>query len=541
VGPQPHHLVVIRPNNPLSAESQRQYYHHYHTCVAYTQPTMMQETGMNSSGLGSSSNKKRGPDDNSGFKLATVCGHASLTEGEFKRRRYSELEVQPLLALSAMCGYWLYKIHVFGDLYQHKTEESPAVVMGTLLDMVSNERYEASSLKVYLTRTLKEMIPILQETQYRLSAIDGALNAMQNTPSSLEVQIEASKILQHLVKPTGETLRNSPQAVNVLVSALQNHPDDVHLQCLLLDLVRRMKPNHSDMTSEAIVVIMETMTHHLDNACIQQIGHSITAWLAEDDMCRPILIESGGLDSFPEAMKRHPTDVFIQCNAAAALCWLIHSDGNNNLLLFQARHAATILASMQAHYDHASVFGNCVCILSGLVDLPESADIVRAVRIGMQAHIGSAKVQECCLRWIRFRDPALCEDEMVQCLPVIVEAMQKHANKAHLQAHACEALSSLLDVSTVIRDCLLEIGAVDVVLQALSEHRQDVRTNCWATWVLSGLLPGGGTPVESVVAFGGGIQAIETVWQWFQTEQQTGEVNNDTELSRVLDNAIIAL
>jgi hypothetical protein len=190
----------------------------------------------------------------------------------------------------------------------------------------------------------------------------------------------------------------------------------------------------------------------------------------------------------------------------------------------------TILDTIRAHHDQAAIFGNCVCILCGLADLPDSPDLVRMVRRGMQTHIESVKVQESCLRWIRFRDPAVCGDELLQCVAVILDAMQTHAHEAHLQAHACEALSSLADVSTAIRNYLLEIGAVDVVLRTLSEHRQDERTRRGATWVLTLLLSSGGTPIESVMAFGGGFEAIEILWGFPTEPHQLREESNETEL-----------
>jgi hypothetical protein len=493
----------------------------------------MKDTAMNIRGGSPKRSKKRGPDG--GLKLATGSDHASLLERErpCKRRRYSKSgdclhePDQLVMTLSTFFNHWLYKMKVCGDLHKQESKKSPVAIMESLLNMMLNETCEVY-LKLYVTRSLKDIMPTLQNASYRLSAIEGALNAMKNTPSSLAVQTEACKILQRLVAPPGETLRNTPEAVNVLASALQHHPDEVNLQCLLLDLIRRVKPNHSDMSRETIVAIMETLKHHLDNSCVQQIGLSITAWLAEDDICRPILIEAGGLDSFPETMRHYPTDILIQCNAAAALCWLVHS-GGHILALFQTRHVATILDTIEAHHDEAAVFGNCICILCGLVDLPDSPDLVRMVRMGMQTHIESIKVQESCLRWIRFRDPAVCGDELVQCVAVIVEAMQKHAHETDLQAHACEALSSLADASGEIRNCLLEIGAVDVVLRTLSEHRQDERTRRGATWVLTLLLSSGGTPIESVVAFGGGFEAIEILWG-LPTEPQPREESNETEL-----------
>jgi hypothetical protein len=491
----------------------------------------MKETVIIRKGGSRKRSKKRGA--NGGLKLETVGDLSSLPEQEraCKRRCYSKSGEnlhetdQLVMTLSAMHSHWLYNMQVCGNLHKQESKKSPVAIMETLLNMMLNETCEVY-LKLYVARSLKEIMPTLQSTSYRLSAIEGALNAMKNTPSSLAVQTEASKILQRLV--TLQTLRNTPEAVNVLASALQHHPDDVSLQCLLLDLIRRVKPNHSDMSRDTIVLIMETLKHHLDNSCVQQIGFSITAWLAEDDICRSILIEAGGIDSFPEAMKHHPTDVLIQCNAAAALCWLVHS-GGNNLALFQTRHVATILDTIQTHHDQAAIFGNCICILCGLAGLPDSPDLVRMVRMGMQTHITSVKVQESCLRWIRFRNPVLCGDELVHCVPVIVEVMQKYAHETDLQAHACEALSTLADASAEIRSCLMEIGAVDVVLRTLSEHRQDERTRRGATWLLTLLLSSGGTPIESVVAFGGGFAAIEILWG-LPTEPQAREESNETEL-----------
>jgi hypothetical protein len=495
----------------------------------------MKATGMIRRGGSRKRSKKRGRDG--GLKLVTGSDHASPPEREReracnKRRRYSKAgdnlhePDQLVTTLSAIYNDWLYKMQVCGDLHKQESERSPVAIMETLLNMMLNETCEVY-MKLYVTRSLKEIMPTLQNASYRLNAIEGALNAMKNTPSSLAVQTEASKILQRLVTPRGETLRNTPEAVNVLASALHHHPDDVNLQCLLLDLIRRVKPNHSDMSRETIFAIMETLKYQMDS-CVQQIGLNITPWLAEDDTCRQILKEAGGIDSFPLSMTYHPTDFLILCNASAALCWLVHS-GENNLALFQTRHLATILDTIQAHHDQAAIFGNCVCILCGLADLPDSPDLVRMVRMGMQIHIGSVKVQESCLRWIRFRDPALCGDELVQCIAVIVEAMHTHAQDTDLQAHACEALSSLADASAEIRSCLLEIGAVDVVLRTLSEHRQNERTRRGAAWVLTLLLSSGGTPIESVVAFGGGFEAVEILWG-LPTEPQPREQSNESEL-----------
>jgi hypothetical protein len=89
---------------------------------------------------------------------------------------------------------------------KQESEKSPCCQNGNAAKHDAERKVKFIS-KLYVTRSLKEIMPTLQNVLHRLSAIEGALKAMKNTPSSLwaAVQTEA-KILQRF-----QRLRRNPE------------------------------------------------------------------------------------------------------------------------------------------------------------------------------------------------------------------------------------------------------------------------------------------------------------------------------------------
>lgn len=462
-----------------------------------------------------SNNRKRSSADTTNtaaMSIRSIFGFAD--EPECKKRKSGSVRFS-LSTNTDMHGLWLYQMERFGHAVVSETQQQdPVTMVATLLKMLGDSQYDDVGLKYYFAKTVRGLIPKLQQDAYTCAAvIPAALQAMQDSPLSLSVQIEGGHLLQQIVKstPTEDEINLvvRTQAVTILVATLMNHTENITLSCLIMDLIRRFQPTVTDACPHIVTAIVHTMKLHSDKACVQQIGLSLAAWLAENKSCREELMQLQALTLFPDTMQLHATDSLIQCNAAAALCWLVHA----GRVQLQGKHVQIVVETLKAHADQASVFGNCVCIICALTaSLDNRVDIVSIVRAGMERHALSAKVQESCLRWIRSQAVATVGNEILTCLPSVLIAMKEHPGQASLQAQACEAMAALADGSPFMCRHLMQLGATDAVLESLSNH-SDERTQRAAVWVLSLLMRGGDTPLVSVAAFGGDFPAIEAIWR----------------------------
>jgi len=400
-------------------------------------------------------------------------------------------------------------------------------------------------LTIYAFNALREVTPtLLQKSVFELEPVlSTLLNAMLRHPHNLTIQLEAARILQ-LVLTTRTPIEGSSEvfpcvskALHVFFAGMIHHSSHVALQCAYMDLLRRFKHDGSDhkLWLAGTQALMRAVTSHPNVAYLQQIALSLIAWLAEDTTARKMLVKCVRI--LPQIMELHLHDALIQCNAAAALCWLIHA-GDGRVLL-ESKTIGIVLDVMRLHQGNASAFGNCVCLLCGLTLEPHSepVEVLKLVLEGMQRHVGSAKVQEGCLRWIRFRDPVMFVDELAKAIPVVLRTMNTHESDTHLQAQAAEVLAVWASVE-LLRDILLENGAVDIVINLLKRQNHDPRVQQGCVWFMTLTMPA--TPATA--AFGGGFGVLESIWtslgiggQQANDGAQAGDDGSDDDMQEVIN------
>lgn len=353
--------------------------------------------------------------------------------------------------------------------------------------------------------------------------IPSIIMAMRQHATSVVVQYEAARCLQHFFiggvngidtrhhhRPNDESYLK--QALPVLFQSIAIHKANAGLICLLFDLLRRIRHYHSVHSHwrQGIKVLVNVLGLHPTVIYLQQIGLCIVAWLAEDEVCRDGIIEANAMSLIPFIMQCYMEDSLIQCNAAATICWLVHAGGRRNgRCHLDPQYLPSLLEILGKYQDNKSVFGNCVCLLCGIHDpRVDSEDVVELVLNGMKRHTRSAKVQEGCLRWMRFRNPTTFESNFQSAIPILLDALRNHPADAHLQAQAAEVLTSLVSVES-LRISLLQHSAVDLVLTMLKRHKDDCRVQQGAIWFLTLAMP----TRPSTIAFGGGFNVLETIWQ----------------------------
>ena len=413
--------------------------------------------------------------------------------------------------------------HLLCEL-EEEIDQDPVEIVVRTLDILAASSSDVA-VRLYCYQTLKTITPLVllrsfalqrQEEDYENYAVDELLRAMNRHMENPLVATEAGKVMQRLLSEKYGALNHSSEreerpyfekGVQILCQLIEKHISEPRLICLIFDLVRRFKSPTSSQEHWLVGVssMMQAMEAYPDIAYIQQIGLSILAWLAEDSNCREVVLRDSGVQIIPEVMRFHTEDSLIQCNAIAALCWLVHA----SRCRLDPGDIPTVLEVMRIHEDNPSAFGNCVCLLCGMdLNSVDIRSLTQCILTGMNRHLKSAKVQEGCLRWLQFRDPNNFQDEFKAAVPTVLDAMRLHMDDAHLQSQAVEALVMFAGTE-LLRDALLEVGAVDVVLAMLKRHKTDARVQQGTAWFLSLCTPA----TASTIAFGGGVGVMEVIWQ----------------------------
>jgi hypothetical protein len=272
----------------------------------------------------------------------------------------------------------------------------------------------------------------------------------------------------------------------------------------MLQLVRTKALPPSDWVP-VLPDLLRVLAMHAENASIQQAGLPILAFLCENELCRRRM--TGGVELLLRVMKRHASDGLIVCNAAAALCWLVHTGPAAGGARVE-KEMKLVLICLLHHFENASVFGNLTCVLCGVAVPPEHEQtVVHIVRQGMRFHQSCEKVQESCLRCLRHRQLSNCHTEMLETIPSILSAMRIHKEK-HLLSQAFDVLSILVEGPAALKDSLTDQGVADVVLGLVTDPTTDLSIKQRALLFLSLLLP----PHDHDHPFGGSVATIEALW-----------------------------
>jgi hypothetical protein len=305
--------------------------------------------------------------------------------------------------------------------------------------------------------------------------------------------------------------------LGLLTRRLELHLEDTAAQVSILDCLNRtlfpLLNNKPHLWVYVTQPLLATLQRHAHVPPVQQLGQTLLARLVEWSPIRKVLVETDGVQAcLLNVLHVHRNDVLVSCNALASLCWFIHSSE----VPLSADDIQTILLTLNQHIACPSVFGNCVCVLCGLPSTvlgDQEAKVLRVILSGMEMHKESPKVQESCLRWIRFRNFESCREELLQGIPFLIASMRAHSGDCHLQAQACDTLAMLANSSEELRNILMTEGAIDVVLHALKTYGSlDTKVLHMGMLFLGLVLPRNG----ETSAFGGDFSILDTLVFGFQ-------------------------
>jgi hypothetical protein len=355
--------------------------------------------------------------------------------------------------------------------------------------------------------------------------VGAIVSAMEEHPYDAALQIEGCRTLRRWAKMDARWVQviSNRCGGRVLPRMLNRHPKSLALLILGLDLLRVLvaccseERSYISQNPQFIAALLQILEKYVKYSSIQQIGLSLLSWLVEDGNTKDAVVRDGGVSFILKAMYQHADDQMVQCNGAATLCWLIHTGGQRSVddFLSNREGIKTILQTMSRYIENPSVFGNCVCILSGsstsaadtehLVGL----EVLGMVVLGMQNHIQSPKVQRNCLTWLRLLTnqslSSTSHDILLEAevLGAVAAGMREHSGDAGIQIQACYVLANLC-ARTKVRDILSSSTCIEMVVNSQLEHRSNIRLQQAAIWFHDCMILETQVGQENAASFGGG-------------------------------------
>ena len=360
---------------------------------------------------------------------------------------------------------------------------------------------------------------------------------MKCHPMAALLQLEGMRSLRRMVKSNGGDFGFLIElgAGTIIIDALYNHKESMQIQIIGLDLVRILVILSSDFKRrvggcpKTIHAIINALARLSSNRHVQQICLSLVSWLVELKEARRIIIEECGVSLILSSMIRFAFDPLVQCNGAAALCWLIHAEGQDATggILSHSEGTTLLLQILSCYVDNASVYGNFMCILSGILQVAtpaghaETEEYLRLAVLGIRKHKASTKVQRNCLTLIRIlllnhpaRHEALIES---RCIDDILGTMKIYASDCSIQTESCRVLAHLCDTEKG-RSTLLASGCIEAVLNSQMRHSTNSRMQHAAISFHACLLQNE-VDEERLAAFGGGTQVISAMFLGVEESQ----------------------
>ena len=461
-----------------------------------------------------------------GLRKAASCNVLGLV-CKNKRRRTMAREAPLAAAASSMSNY-------------KTSAEKPSALAQRLKQL----RKKSAAIKVApaTSKTDQAISEVLQTLRTLTSsaacrdksACDVAVLTMKRFPSCLPLQTEGCLALRRYLKASSVTGGLTSECLAVLLRALVNHSDSgSYLQHLVMDCLRLASRDAKGRLlmaehGQCIRLIVRVLVATPLDFRLQELGLSLISFLVEDEACRKQIIEHGGVTIIVRSMKNHAANALIQCNATAALGWLVHLDHVEAKAALLATEDAipTILDICKRYVDNASVFGNCVCILCGVrvgdrevaETYPDLGSPTRQLlQMGMQKNRTALKVQRNCMMLLRLTTESEGEigtlddaqkESYKECIRVVVSSMKEFPNESEIQSFACRVLCNLT-VNAGTRALIMETdGCINQVVCALDKHKGDAGVLQGTCWFLQAILHAGVEDQPGVTAFGGGISVL---------------------------------
>eukprot|EP00667_Euglena_gracilis_P003054 EG_transcript_3062 len=208
----------------------------------------------------------------------------------------------------------------------------------------------------------------------------------------------------------------------------------------------------------------------------------LEAAVAADRQCAHAVAACGGLAAVLAAAQRHLDCESLQERCLVTLGNVAVVDPAFQDQLLEMGMSAVIADNLIRHGGVARVVEVAAACLANVAFNNDAAK-GRLVALGvgprlataMQAHAGHAPVLERCCQAIRNLASASTREQMGQeGLPeCLLAVLQAHPSEPDLQRHAFLAIVSLAVDSPANQQCLVEAGAVPLVLDALQQHARD--------------------------------------------------------------------
>lgn len=358
------------------------------------------------------------------------------------------------------------------------------------------------------------------------------------------IQYEACRGLLQWMKSDAEVLQEigTPEHLSLLMESLGFHASSLQLRYTILDIVRCIIGSSKEWLrkissqNDVVTSVMRLLKKTVSDAYTQQIGLSILSWIIEEKPSRDVILKERGIEHLLNAMVCHPWDDAVQCNAAATLCWLIHTSGSTDSSVLSAKGLAVVMDTMKRFLRNPMVFGNCVCALSGAMihgfrddglNL-QTCEVAQLTLLGMRIHKDSPKVHRNGLTLLRFliiNGDDNNEDAgtaVLQNIDVLEASMKGHIDDSAIQAEACGMLAHILSRSAEAQAVITESGCVEAVVQCQMMHRGNLRVQHNALWFHSCLIRDQEMN-EAVEAFGGGLRVLATMTAGVLPELNPGD------------------
>jgi hypothetical protein len=313
-----------------------------------------------------------------------------------------------------------------------------------------------------------------------------------NLPS-LILQLEGSAALRRRIKLDGGNLHfhREGELLQTVIDAMILHaPYSRHLCFLGFDIIGMLITSSVEyrqaVASNEIYVasLLSMIRANLRDASILQVGLSMLSCLLEERQGRGTIVDNGGVALALDSMKKHPEDTLVQCNAAACLCWMIHTTNTDARATLAAGSDGIklLLESLNRYSSSPSIFGNIMCILIGALiadsprrDLKNAEIVAHAVR-GMKQHEDSPKVRRNCLTLLRLltMDSPICQTMVLEHIAPIQVAMQQNLEDCDTQSEACGILANICLLPEG-RTKVSESGCIETVVTSQLQHRHCLR------------------------------------------------------------------
>jgi hypothetical protein len=444
----------------------------------------------------------------------------------------------------------LQALSAFG-LFIHQLQQKP-IVGDLVLDIMSKSSGQDPQLVLCCIRLLTTSCLHSKIDSHKVVNVFVRSVMAEQSPYRSMILYETLQALRRWVG-TDETklsILGQSGVISFLIETLFQHRESPTTHCLALDLLRSMARCCSvarDRIASHVSSLLDFMKHSINDACIQQIGLSLLSWLAENKEIRNVLVREGGVSFLLLAMQQHANDKMVHCNATATLCWLIFQTIDEPTtpgpsVVVVANHSDTIrivVKTMDRFMDNPAVWGNCICILSGLHQsrldentnrepqgveddenddsLLDKKEILWLTLCGMKEHRDCLKVQRNCLKLLRlftssYPDLHLHVVVDLKGLDSIVDAMKRHSADAGIQTDACSILANLCSTREIQAMLMSNVHCIETMIHCQIEHHDKIRVQQAAMWFHDRLLQQESpTNVRAINAFGGGEAMINTM------------------------------